>query len=110
MQLNSSHFAEWLRVRKNQWKVLRRKRQRECANIEKVDTELIVFDAVLEEQESSSAPRTFAFLLDSDLGCPDDVVVKVLQYLKPTEHCKFFCINNVTRQAHETGTNVATAL
>ena len=84
VQLDSSNFTEWLRVRKCQWKVLRRKRQRERRAATKEHavedapvhgdnenhasplvkspdppppTEVLVIDALLEDQEQQRQAR-----------------------------------------------------
>jgi hypothetical protein len=157
-------WEPWLRVRKNQWKVLRRKRQRRLAAASGVTTttgtfvgmtetsatattsdatigttagstndpssiavssiqqdtttvvvvpnliptassEFMVIDALLEEQEQRERsltkekrlPYDLSFVFDSAMGCPDDVVSKIFQYLHPIEHGKLLCINHVTR-------------
>lgn len=138
-------WHKWLRVRKNQWKVSRRKRQRRLAasadglsqsltpsvkegtnspidsskaiwpvqldslrvsnEISAPSAELIVIDALLEEQEERERRRSkesrhqldLSFLFDSTLGCPDDVVAKILHFLPPTDHCKLLCISRTTR-------------
>ena len=164
-------FGEWLRVRKNQWKVQRRKRLRRqqqaggarCLLLEEESSqqhtpttlesestvsegggvesrephqqldvlsstlspppttavaahhhlqhqqqspELMVIDALLEEQErernalieSRQHAIDISFLFDADLGCPDDTVARIFSFLSPMEHGKFLCINRETRQ------------
>jgi hypothetical protein len=144
-------WHKWLRVRKNQWKVSRRKRQRQLAaavsamglsegsmpssttfstvntitikdiskpsrllqlesagvsnSMATPSSEFIVIDALLKEQEERErrhtkeprCPFDLSFLFDSTLGCPDDVVAKILHFLPPTDHCKLLCISSVTR-------------
>lgn len=67
--------------------------------------ELVLIDAFLEEQErsrrilDSRPPLDLSFIFDAALGCPDDVVVHIFQYLNPVEHSKLLCISKKTRQA-----------
>ena len=77
------------------------------------NAELIVIDAILEEQEKKERamrnegrpPLDIAFLFDSTVGCPDDIVAKIFLYLPALEHFKFLCISQSTRhqikQRHE---------
>jgi hypothetical protein len=121
---DKTKFLLWLRVRKNQWQVQRRKRQRKdaAARIDSRDvttcpircaggiapssatlvTDLI--DSLLEEQERQREARTarppldISFLFNSELGIPDDVVANVLGYLHSSEHGKLLCINQTARR------------
>jgi hypothetical protein len=142
-----SVWDEWIRVRKNQWKILRRKRQRRLLFASKSsnetdqldlrmtttkatasplldtpvsknnedntpsipiqNTELMVIDAILEEQEKQERYQQsieqrqisfdISFVFDSTLGCPDDVVANILLYMPVIEHYKLLCINRTTR-------------
>jgi hypothetical protein len=131
-------FLLWLRVRKNQWQVQRRKRQRTIAasltdratdadgDNDKLSwsgqskavlgssaqkaaashtSELsVIIDALLENQERerkvrvARPPLDIAFLFDSELGVPDDIVANVFSFLHCTEHGKLLCIDRTTRR------------
>ena len=144
------NWDEWLRVRKNQWRVMRRKRQlerleeqRTCLSKEEdscrigekgsplaakslvassptqmspgstgvssldrsvTQPELILIDALLEEQErgrfcrKARAPIDLMALFAGERHCPDDVVAHCLSFLHPTEHGKLLCISSKSRK------------
>lgn len=142
VQISEESFPEWLRVRRNQWRILRRKRQRRlkeenaavarngisakmpvaavavkannCAIAREsspgsptsvVQSDLILIDALLEDQErerkarKERPPLDISFVFDANLGCPDDVIALCFQFLVPMEHVKLLCINRKTRKA-----------
>ena len=67
-------------------------------------SELLVIDALLEKQEqerramADRPPLDISFMFDSDLGCPDDVVLHILRYLSPMEYGKLLCITKDFRE------------
>lgn len=131
-------FDEWLRVRKNQWRILRRKRQRQrtksqerlstpCQQTESstkdsqpsptsvvqpaalvfspAQPELVLIDALLEKQERERKEHDerpaldISFFFDASLGCPDDTVAHILDYLDPLEYSKLLEISKQSRSA-----------
>ena len=116
-------FEAWLRVRKTQWRLARRQRQRaalataasskpaasssdaesSCLPIASVDTDVLVMDSLLEEKEKEERmrqerpPLDISWLFNSDLGCPDDVVAHCMQFLPAEEHGKMLALNRSTR-------------
>jgi hypothetical protein len=120
VHLEDGNFTEWLRIRKNQWLVQRRKRQRERLKDAVVTPsqpadnkpshelsleapELVFIDAMLEEKEKENRkkqempPLDLVRLMDPVHGCPDDVLVHCLSFLPALEHGKLRCINTKTR-------------
>ena len=127
-EVHVENFEEWLQVRKNQWRIQRRKRQRlrqvqptpddkvsavadvpsptSVVNLFPKQSELIVIDSFLEEQEREEAQRKrqkresldLSFLFDVTLGCPDDIVAHILRYVKPKEHARLLAVSKKTRQ------------
>ena len=157
----AEQMHNWLRVRKQQWRFLRRKRQRQLedkgmtssslsddrsdqkpihdtdssvflsqndascsksreASILKypalkspssvivprqTSSEMVIIDAVLEEQErrrkalQERPPLDISFLFDSKYGAPDDVVAHCLKFLHCSEHGKLLCVNRATSLA-----------
>jgi hypothetical protein len=120
VHLEDGNFTEWLRIRKNQWLVQRRKRQRErlkdsvveiSSSSQSTDSkppheapELVFIDAMLEEKEKENRkkkeipPFDIIRLMDPVQGCPDDVLVHCLSFLPAPEHGKLRCINTKTRE------------
>lgn len=119
------NFAEWLRIRKNQWLVQRRKRQRERLSDSVVEAhsasqhihiknaphdtilheapELVLIDDMLEEKERENRkkkeipPFDVVRFMDPVEGCPDDVLVHCLSFLPVMGHGKLLCISKKTR-------------
>ena len=101
-------FQDWLRVRKNQWLVQRRRRQRErgetttaASCMERAD----IVDDLLEEQEQerkaleSRPPLDISFVFHADSGCPDDVVHRLLGFLSTPDHAALLRVSHTTRVA-----------
>lgn len=105
------NFAEWLRVRKNQWKILRRKRHRQRLHEEMTESressELDMIDAILEEEErrmrkkgeAVSPPLDLQAGFDVDAGCPDDVLAHIFRFLHPLEHFKLLTVSTRLRKS-----------
>lgn len=111
-------LQSWLRVRKNQWKMLRRKRQRrmeEEYTSREVDLgpalslagthagDYLHIDALLEEEENHKKsradrkkdrkPEEISFLFLPSLGLSDDIAALCLQFLDCSEHGKLLCVS-----------------
>jgi len=137
VHLNSNisqyQFENWLGVRKQQWRLERRKRQRllgkESSFAEQDDSmkvagddgliakeesttttpramstnEDMYIDEILENEERLTSeetatlePMDITWLFDSSLGAPDDVVVNIMRFLKPSDHGNLLCLSYVS--------------
>ena len=135
--ISLSQFESWLGVRKQQWRLERRKRQRQrgvemssfseqsdmmetgidnssqpVKNDTTINTcaittnEEMYIDDILENEERKSSakaevavtlePMDITWLFDSTLGCPDDVIVNIMRYLRPSEHGNLLCLSYTT--------------
>lgn len=99
-------WKEWLRVRKNQWVVERRRRQRERGeSAASTIAECVAVDTLLEEQEQkriafeNRPPLNIMFLFDAAEGCPDDVVYRILSFLETPDHATLLRVSHSTRTA-----------
>lgn len=120
-------FSTWLRVRKTQWRLARRQRQRVALwaassseprdETEKdrseaapsamrgtlLSTDVLVMDCLLREKEEKERqrmerpPLDISWLFDVEVGCPDDVVAHCLRFIPAEEHGKLLALNRQTR-------------
>lgn len=113
-------FHKWLRVRKSQWKIYLRKRQRQkveessekgASNLginheatvpgTRTNFEDVYIDMLLEEKEKiqrdlkNQPPLDVSFLFDASLGS-DDLVGYIVSFLHPLEHWKLLFISKST--------------
>ena len=97
-------FENWLGVRKNQWRLERRKRQRQRVFLEESKTSSFAandmyIDEMLEDQErfnnfeEASEPMDIMWIFDSQRGAPDDVIANMMLYLRPSEHGALLCLS-----------------
>jgi hypothetical protein len=102
-----NEFETWLGVRKDQWRLERRKRKRQRVSPENSETSHVALsdiymDDMLEDLErlknvgEASQPMDAMWIFDSQLGAPDDVVAKLMSYLSPYEHCNLLCLSYTT--------------
>jgi Ankyrin repeats (3 copies) len=119
-------FEKWLSVRKNQWRIQRRKRQRqflletlEDAAATSTDVpesprcvvspsktssgDMVHIDALLEEElvrkrlmEKAKNRFDLAFVFDARLGACDDVIAHCMRFLHPSEHGKLLTLSKTT--------------
>ncbi len=99
-----NEFDNWLGVRKNQWRLERRKRKRQRVSPENSETYPVApsdvyIDDLLEDLErlrnveEASQPMDVMWIFDSQLGAPDDVVANLMSYLSPYEHGNLLCLS-----------------
>ena len=95
-------FENWLGVRKNQWRLEKRKRQRMRVLLEESKTSSandMYIDEMLEDQErlsnfeEASEPMDIMWIFDSQRGAPDDVIANMMLYLRPSEHGALLCLS-----------------
>ena len=111
-------FVTWLRVRKTQWRLARRQKQRALLAAAAaasttgpipsasllVSAEVLVMDKLLEEKEEKERlrkerpPLDISWLFDTSKDCPDDVVAHCMQFLPSKEHGKLLALNRHTRK------------
>ena len=119
-------FAKWLSVRKNQWRIQRRKRQRRFLLETSEDAavistyvpessrcvvspsqassgDMVHIDALLEEEfvrkrmmEKAKNLFDLAFVFDARLGACDDVIAHCMRFLHPSEHGKLLTLSKTT--------------
>jgi hypothetical protein len=112
-------------VRKQQWRLERRKRQRLIAEMPGAMTKnaqaslakglslgerstsdqnssaAMYLDEILEneacvQEEEPRKPMDITWVFDSKLGAPDDVILNILTYLIPSEHGNLLCLSYTT--------------
>lgn len=129
---SSPKFHDWLRVRKNQWRIQWRrsslesmKKQQDLSTcpIAKTATAtnnknndlLLHIDALIADEEAllqklqNRPPLDISFIFSSYSSssikgghCPDDIILHIFQFLPRQEHIKFLCINKKTSHAIST--------
>lgn len=130
-----TEFESWLDVRKKQWLISRRRRQRAMSDETKCDDEFegtnrtsesniptnpngtklapspryknrtslssdaMYIDEMLEDQEciieeqENRQPLDISWLFDAQLGAPDDTIVVIMEFLRPSDHGNLLCLN-----------------
>ncbi|KAL3815787.1 hypothetical protein ACHAXA_001681 [Cyclostephanos tholiformis] len=97
-------FENWLGVRKNQWRLERRKRKRQRVSLEDSETSPVAandiyIDDMLEDLErlktagGASQPMDIMWIFDFQLGAPDDVVANLMSFLSPYDHGNLLCLS-----------------
>ena len=132
----TTHFDKWLSVRKNQWRIQRRKRQRRFEldqsdnppNVHVPDSprsiislskpsstsgDMIHIDALLEEdlarkRLAKKARQHFdvTFLFDARLGACDDVIAHCLHFLHPSQHGILLSVSKTTSRQFKERSNM----
>lgn len=83
---------------------LQRKR-RKFLSTSATDIDMACIDDILEEEErerkarAERPPIDISFLFDANKMAPDDVVVRVFEYLDRKEHGKLLCVNKETSES-----------
>jgi hypothetical protein len=102
-------FNDWLEVRKQQWRITRRKRQLERNDSisdvkdvlpnqsdDSVEKKLALSQAKskrLSSNDTHHAPLDISWIFDSDVGAPDDVIVLLMRFLNPSDHGNLLCLS-----------------
>lgn len=105
-------LVNWLSVRKQQWKLDRRKRNRPQSEMPIVPLnkdssricfahENMYFDEILKNEEQPMPIKTsqlidIAWVFDSQRGAPDDVIVNLMTFLCPSDHGNLLCLSYTT--------------
>lgn len=106
-------LVNWLSVRKQQWKLARRKRNRHRSETPRVTVESnssrlcfthdVYFDDILMDEEQqqlmsrkTTQPIDITWVFDSQMGAPDDVIVNVMSFLCPSDHGNLLCLSYTT--------------
>jgi hypothetical protein len=105
-------LVNWLSVRKQQWKLQRRKRNRHRSETPRVSLESdcsriciehdnMYFDEILKDEEQYlpgevSQPIDIKWIFDSQLGAPDDVIANLMTFLRPCDHGNLLCLSYTT--------------
>lgn len=103
-------FENWLSVRKQQWKLERRKRHRHRSETPRVSLENhssrlsfahdMYIDELLDEEQRAlivaSQPIDISWVFDVQLGAPDDVIGNIMTFLCPSDHGKLLCLSYTT--------------
>lgn len=98
-----TNVLEWLRVRKNQWRIQRRKRRQQGCSCNTKELQMIdelIAEEEKEEQKKLAVTRTpldISLIFDIRLGCPDDVVCNIFGNLLPVERLRLLQLNTTTR-------------
>ncbi|KAL9191152.1 hypothetical protein ACHAXT_000858 [Thalassiosira profunda] len=118
-------FENWLGARKQQWRLERRKRQRQRVETSDLSIEEylagsvaedcspsdpgtssatatnVYMDEILDKERDDLAaakaetihPIDISWVFDSALGAPDDIIVNVMTYLRPSDHGNLLCLS-----------------
>ena len=142
-QILMDQFNDWLGVRKQQWRITRRRRQLQrgdsteknvtCTTNDAASScksegsvvdnaafdhaktpqsspprrrtsalnDTMIIDELLEDQQCQetqmeidhSPPLDIGWIFDSEIGCPDDVVVLLMSFLNPSDHGNLLCLS-----------------
>ena len=123
-------LATWLSVRKEQWTVERRKRKRSetldvCLESKKSPSggpswkrfaHVMCIDEILKDEEQmivnveTSLTIEGAWIFDSELGAPDDVIVNLMTFLCPSDHGNLLCLSYTTNASFKQRNDVWKAL
>ena len=114
-------FENWLGARKQQWRLERRKRQRQRVEMSieeyladsvaedccpsdptsSATTTNVYMDEILDRERDDLAaakaetihPMDISWVFDGGLGAPDDIIVNVMTYLRPSDHGNLLCLS-----------------